>query len=425
MVSTPVTEFERRASSHDLQWRWARSTTVIFAAALIVRLAFVLVQCTPRGFALPPQWDDRHFHAVALNILQGKGVGRADGAPTAWHPPLLYFFVATIYAAFGARPLCVYLANVIALASVPLLVRCIGRRWFGETAGLLSAWLCVLWPPLIYSASRYQKETLVIPLVLASILCWLLAWERKTPQMWLATGLLFALTVLGRPEYAIAALFFGILLAIRLHATPQRAILAGASFAFPIVLLVGGWIARNAYHFGAFVPVSSAGGSVLYRCNHDDAILWQISEPVGGMPVPSAGSNEAERSRLYRSLAIQWIQDNPERWATNALKKLWFLWGPVPHLESVNKLPPYVHYTLTAANVIILIPAYGVLLAGRLFAHRPPIELLLLMLQTSLVALFFWANHRLRAPVDALLIACAAAALVRLFAALRSTAQPA
>jgi len=411
-------------TSDGLLPRWMRSTALLFLAALVVRLAFLVVQAGPSDFALAGYGDDRHYHDVAVNIVEGDGIAWKSGEPTAWHPPLVYFYVAALYAVFGVVPLAVYLANVALLSLAPLLAKRLGSRWFGERIGTLGAWICVAWPPLVFSVSRYQKEALVIPLVLVALLLWSSATRDPRRWKWLLLGLAFAVTALARAEFALGCVLFGGWILLRLRAVPREALIAAVLFALPSVLLIGPWIARNHQQLDAFVPIASGGGYTFYATNHDDALLYKINHPAEGAEYVLGAPNEVERSRRGREQAVEWVRENPGRWARNALVKCWYLWGPVPYLEALDRQPGVVRWLLVAANLALLLPAYLLLVAGSRLGVRRPVELLLFMLQVTVVAVLFWSNHRLRAPLDAPLVLCAVAAVIPVVRSWRSRRAP-
>jgi hypothetical protein len=95
---------------------------------------------------------------------------------------------------------------------------------------------------------------------------------------------------------------------------------------------------RNYRVLGAFVPISTNGGTTLYAANnpHANGLAMQV-EPLPGEV------DEVSRDRVRLRGALAWIVGHPLRWFELALIKATYTWGTSSSIMSVvstDRLPP-------------------------------------------------------------------------------------
>src|SRR5262249_33827389 len=158
--------------------------------ALIPRLVFLAL--------VPDRWqwpDSRYYEEVALSLYDHGSYGlrtlRGPGYPT---------LIAGVYAVFGPHLLALRLTEVaLGVLSVGL-IGMVGTRLFGRGAGLVSAALAALHPVLAFLPTiQYAENTLVLMVVLAFAATFE-AWRRGSLWRWAASGALWGLAMLVRPN---------------------------------------------------------------------------------------------------------------------------------------------------------------------------------------------------------------------------------
>lgn len=182
-----------------------------------------------------------------------------------------------------------------------LLVFLLGRRWFGEKAGLVAAALLAADLTSIEHTGTVMTEPLfVFAAVLAT---WMFSradggpdpgGEKRRRALWLAgSGLALGFAALVRPIAVLAFVPFGVVLALRRRW--RRLVLLLLCFA----VLPAAWLARNYAHYRR-VSFSSIGGYNLFYYN-----AAAMEADRAGIPFPDA------RIRLEEQFAAQLQGDNP------------------------------------------------------------------------------------------------------------------
>src|SRR5262245_50046063 len=167
-----------------------RPALAVFAVALAIRL---LALWAARDAELV--LDEQTYAMRAEALLDGRGfLGsyqswvRHDATkpvdlpqyPGAWQPPGYTVFTAALLGLSGRSLVAVKLGQVLLGSFSVLLVLALGRAWFGERAGLASAWLAALYPNLIAFTHYLWSETLFLFLLLAGLVA--LSRKRLEPE---------------------------------------------------------------------------------------------------------------------------------------------------------------------------------------------------------------------------------------------------
>jgi 4-amino-4-deoxy-L-arabinose transferase-like glycosyltransferase len=298
------------------RWREALSASslalaVIVTVALGLRLAWIAYS----NWRPLPDDDAFRYDWFARNLADGAGFVHLNGEPTAFWPPGYPLLVAPLYRLLGADPLWAQLLNAFLGAGTAPLTFALGRRAFGERAGLLAAGIVALFPSLILFAGVTLSETAFTFFALLAL--WLLVIEQgrgplRAPTLALAGG------VLG-----FAALIRGQALLLPLIALPFWRLASGdwrsAARRFVVVagfalLLVTPWTIRNAIQMNAFVPISTNAGVDLWIGHHDgasgrgqmaDALVYSrpdLDSVAGEVAVNAEGFRQAIRFALEQPL---------------------------------------------------------------------------------------------------------------------------
>jgi hypothetical protein len=244
-------------SPDDLD-RIGRRLALLTLAALIVRLAFVVLEP-----ATHPVGDERTWTDWAVNLCSPRVHFSPLRIHLIFYPPVYPYFLAVLYGLSGTFETARWTQAALGALIVPA-VGLAGARAFSPRSGLWAAAVAALYPDLIWFSVHFWSETLFMVLLWWGIERLLAADAADGLGRAVAAGALWGVAVLTRET----VLYFLPLAALWL-ATPPRVGARGRGAAFLVVSLfvVAPWTYRNWAVFHEFVPVSTAGGQNLFQGN--------------------------------------------------------------------------------------------------------------------------------------------------------------
>lgn len=389
---------------------------VALVTALVLRVSFQL--------ANPPRLsDDRDAYLTLAESVATTGQ-YGWGPPTAFRPPLypLLLVPAVWLGQFvpAATPLGVALLNLAATAATLLIVASVADRTFGSRRASFVAVSILATSPLaiVYSASP-MTETLCGSLVAG--LVWVSVRFRDCPGranalMW---GVIAGLAALCRPTMWVAAAFVWLSLLVGTREW-RRLLLGGAA----MLVVVSPWVVRNLVELGSPVVMTTHGGYTLALGNNADfdrdvvqvgwRVLWErgqqrwIAERQAAFE--RAGlTTELQQDAAHRSDAVEWITQNPTRFAAACWLRLRRFWSPIPLGEQSALMKAIVAVWSIGLFAVATVGAWRT-------RHRDKVALALLLspvVAFTAVHLVYWANARMRLPIEPALALLAAGAVVR------------
>src|SRR5690348_10984 len=172
---------------------WRNSLFWMVAAGFLLRLGAILVLHTYRYRSAEGHFDFGYeMGRIAAAIASGHGFSnpfQAPTGPTAWEPPLYPYLTAGIFHLFGiysyasAFVLLTINSFFSALTAIPIYLT--GKRTFGYTVALWSAWMWAVLPFTMYWSTKWVWETSLSALLLAVIfLCALKLQEAEGARLW-------------------------------------------------------------------------------------------------------------------------------------------------------------------------------------------------------------------------------------------------
>ncbi len=395
-------------------------------------------------YGLPLVVDEGGYVTIADNIAHGNGyrMGWPDGYRTARRPPFFPLMLAGLFKLFGPRGWLGLVFNGALLVAAILLVGA-GAKLLLSMGIQLSAssarWALALVPSLYYFASLVQTEALslfwaavVVVLLLRGLKSISQSDVKRSAVRMAALGLVCGLATLTRPDLAMAAGLIGVFL---LFVLPRRAakslyLLAAFGLCFILPLLI--WIVHNLIWLGAFVPLTTTGGTTFYGAHND--IVWATNRGSWGDPPRLLGSEdwqrlndlgEAHRERELFHMGITWLRSRSlgdivllEGY------KLGRLWIPYEFL---------VHrYMSPLGNILVSVlfmPFWGLALWGlwslvRRRAWAVTFVLLIFPIANTIAALLFYGSARFRVtsyPALAILAAVGLRQVISRLSAMRHT----
>jgi hypothetical protein len=408
----------------------SRETLAMFAAALVLRLAYAWIV---HGPAARPSSDSVTYDQIAWNLARGLGfqLSGADATyPTAFVPPALPWAVSLLYRAVGHSFFAAVVLMCVFGALVPPLLRQLGRSMFGPAVGNWAGWLAVVHPLMVFFSGYVMTESLFSVTLLLALLA-SVAWI-KVPRAGRAfwSGALWGAAALTRPTALpltlVVALWAWKPLGLALASGERRRQIA--LLLLGMVLCVAPWTLRNAASVHAFVPLTTGGGRSLLDANNP--VVWDDDARRGGAIAvlttePWAtrfrGLSEVELDRRAGREAMAFLRARVADWPRNAWAKFARYWrwtaltpstgtwasaqaGLANRLQRLDPLLPW-------SILFFPLAAWG--LARTLRGTRRHFQLLPLWVVTAstLGALVYWGALRLRVPFEPLLTLYAAAGI--------------
>jgi hypothetical protein len=397
-------------------------------------LPAVLILAAALRFLLLLLWlpgltgDEVDYDRLAHSLIDGRGYINPRGDPTSLRPPLYPAFVAAGYALTGGSVQTVrFLQATLDLGTVAL-TYLIGRWLFGRGPGLLAALLIAVNVGTVAATGRLLSETLFTFLLIAAVAVtveWLRAMREGCVQavvpLGIGTGVLLGAATLTRGVLLLYTVPLVVLAAWTrwvhepasdrgpsapaLRKATWRAILV-VPVTFALVLTP--WTLRNYRVHGAFVPVTTQTGIMLYASYNPPKGIFGL-DPRDEVTAAAAQLSEPEASAALVGAAVDSIRTSPGKaLRLEALKVLYFGvpldWEILPFSGAFN--PTYAFIAL-----------WALLYLGIRFRREnlpPTWPAWLPILYLFGMALLFHGSPRYRLPVEPLLALFAAAGLATL-----------
>jgi Dolichyl-phosphate-mannose-protein mannosyltransferase len=353
----------------------------------------------------------RHYEAQAREIEVGEGIlfprhAQAGATGPIARPPGYALFLASVYSGLGRSTQTVQLVQDLLDALSAVVVFLIGELLLGPGVGLGGGLVVALSPHFAHYSNLLLPDEPCVLLVLVGVLC--VAHGRGAGRRlgWHALGgLALGASTWLRPNTLALAAFLGLgLLVLQpwrlawMRATVLASV-AGAVVA-PITL-------RNYLVYGAFVPVSTNMGIVLWegiadaggqrfgafptdrQVARDEARLF--NEPRYRQWWASPDGIARDRFRVRRSLAV--IRENPAWFARAMLARMWsmidYAKAAPPRVAPGSALRTLVRWAQAALTASLgVASALGLAVAGLIAPRR-----------TALLAIVPFAYLVLQAPM--------------------------
>jgi 4-amino-4-deoxy-L-arabinose transferase-like glycosyltransferase len=410
---------------NSLRGKWALPwLTGIVVLALGLRLT-VAVATTSWVFS-----SERHFWAfgyemgqIGASIAMGNGFRWPEwsdypkGELTAWMAPVYPYIMAAAFKMFGlfspqaAIALELFLTSASVLTGVFLYM--LGKRLYNPQVGLLAAFLFSMYPPSIHFSVRNLWETSFFTccLLLVILLFLRLANQPRVKEgIWL--GIALGFTALVNPIIVGAYPFALIWLYLKAEGSRHTAIKAIATVLIVSGLVIAPWLVRNYVVFGQFVFIKSNLGNELYLGNnkyatggHEDTITGRKHMSKVFTEAELAfleQSNEIVRSHFLLRYAVEYIRENPIRFARQTLIRFIRYWTyPKPERGLAAKVSLVIYF------IMLLLAVAGMLLTKM---KEKKIQLILIFLLTLPLPYYFTILRafRYRFPCEPMLLVFAA-----------------
>lgn len=413
-----------RNTLHQMTTR--RWLALIVLLAVGARVAFLIL------FGHTLSLETSGYDAYAVNLLDGRGFTRFDDrSGDSDLPPLYPAFLVGVYTILGRDPIAVAVAQTALDAVTVVLICAIGRRVAGPLTGLLAAAFYGLYPYLLFQNLTVNDTAVFIFLLALGI--WL-AYRVRDSRRWLDTVALGAVFGLGALTKTLIVLVLPLLALWWWRRLGLReAIRLGAIAAAALVIVLTPWSVRNTRLHGAFVLVSTNGGSNLHQGNNacvaDYLARGWDAQWVNCIELAPPELSEVEADRWHRQQAIDWLRENPGEWPRLFWTKLWVLWSPAimpydlppdPYLvdDAVFQFHTPTFEAARIVHVLTFTPLLALGAGGLALAWRNGLEigpLLAVVIAITVAYLIFHPSTRYRVPADPFVFVLSAYALAKVW----------
>lgn len=415
-----------------------RRLTVLALAALaiIVRLAYVLT-LERRIY----WYDGTEYSRLALGLLEHRRYLNEAMRTSAFWPPGYPLFLAAVYWFLGPSVMAIRVAQCALGGLTVAMIFAIARRFLNPPGSYLAAGAMALYPLYIYSAGAVLPITLQTTLIAGTFLLCLRAAETGSIASALGAGLLAGWAALTAPSALPALLLFvpWLVWSRRKNVRPgafgrghgrRREVLTPAlCFLFSLILLPGGWIARNHHALGGFTPISTNGGYNLWLGNYPG-----VTASTGNRPAFKDMESEEERIWLehdderdrdiaYFRAARHYISADQRHFIELTLSKVVYLWNLYPQPMTTDRPRLSFEHLASILSYGLLLPLALAWLLVRVRRDSASVMVLGLFLAFSLVHGVFLSKVRFRLPLDSFVIIYGTGGYLALLGTLRRAAS--
>ncbi|MBI4057171.1 MAG: glycosyltransferase family 39 protein [Elusimicrobia bacterium] len=356
-----------------------------------------------------PQWGPNHtipspdeYARLAQTLLDHGSLLTEEGNFSAHREPAYPAFLALIFLVGRSYRWAQWVQCVLGTVSVGLLFL-LGKQVWDARTGLVAAAIGSLYPQWVYYAGLLYRETWMIFIVLIGLLFLLWSYRHPCTRHYAWSGVVQALGPLTNSAF----LPFGLLMVPGMIAwlhrnSPRRWVWVGV-YLLGFVPLYGVWVARNFYHFHAWVVGVVGGGANLYvyqvvppnlAGTEAQKVISQNDPIIQG----STHLGDMEKDKYFYRQGIRLALRHPLHFLGLCVQRILKLWRLYPYPRD------YAHHyrllkivSLASDGWIIPLGLVGMLLLG--FKKPETLYWYALLFSTSAVYALLWAMIRYRLPM--------------------------
>ncbi|HAI70383.1 MAG TPA: hypothetical protein DCM38_13225, partial [Gammaproteobacteria bacterium] len=369
---------------------------------ILIILAFGLVYSLYLGDNLR-YIDEQDYYEIAEN-LSSQFHYALDQETTAFRPPG-YPILLSVFLFIGADIFHLRMLNFIFLSLTLILLFEMLKTAYSQRAAIISAFLVIGYPVLLYTASTLYPQ--IFGSFLFILFLFLLIRETTSNIQYLTLGIIYAILVLTIP---IFLLLLPIIVIWMISSKKQIKVQYLLIFCITLSALIGSWTLRNYLVFDRFILLSSNAGINLLLGNSEktQAHLGTLTD-ISKYLKESNNMSEVEKNAYYTSEAIHFMLINPLKTTKLYVEKFVHYFNYTNRLNTVSEK--------SKMRDLVMLFTYGTLLflfCTRLFlfpwypVSRFEMLLLLLYFGSGLAYAIFFTRIRFRLPFDFLLISMVA-----------------
>jgi len=398
-----------------------RAAVVVALAAILPRLVVLLAE---RGNILSAYTEKSD--TFAQTYVKTGTFGFIPGVPSANTQPLYGYFLIPLYWIFGRHWLVVGLAQIAVATVTALLVYAIGQRLLPRYAAL-AAIVATLNPYLIWHDVHVNREILDQVVLAGVVLSAIVAVTRRSPWLFVLTGALCGVAILGNSRLSALPVLIAIYVAWRL---PAQRVVAVVAILVASFVVVSPWLVRNDVSVGCFAVTTD--GRALWKANNANTYRvlahggWIDDVPQKGFPPTPQDAyehwlqtgqiepvNECRQMTDFEHKTFVFWRHHPGEKAKLMAQATWLLWDPRSHeTQGRSGKGTWRDTARRVVEPLYMIPIYALAIVGLFFAARwfAALAVLLLAYNTA-AAMAFAGTTRYRVSFDFLLVLLAIYAL--------------
>lgn len=206
------------------------------------------------------------YHGLARALARGEGFNTTD-VPWGYA-----YYVALFYRLFGEHPLYPILGQVIANATLPLLLFAIVRALTNSRTATLAALIAGIFSFNTVYASTLMSDSICNVIFLVAVLCFFRAHASGSLGLFAVSGLVAGIAAQFRPNLVllpgVVAVVYVVIGRLKPAATRAqggtRALWVAMAFLLASIVPLVPWVVRNYQLAGVFLPTSSHGAIQLW-----------------------------------------------------------------------------------------------------------------------------------------------------------------
>jgi hypothetical protein len=355
------------AAERALRPDWRDSFFWMVAIGFLLRLGAILVLHTYRYRSAEGHFDFGYeMGRIAASIASGHGFSnpfQTPTGPTAWEPPLYPYLTAGIFKLFGiysytsAFVLLTINSFFSALTAIPIYL--IGKRTFGYTVALWSAWMWAVLPFTMYWSTKWVWETSLSALLLAVIFLLALKLQKGDGwRVWAAFGALWGVAALNNPSLLSFLPVSLLWVWYRRRKLGSTSLPGMAATLVVMAALVTPWITRNYSVFGKFIFIRDNFGSELRLGNGpgaDGTWMWYL-HPTQNVLQMRGFQRLGELAYIAerKQEALTFIAQDPARFVGLSTKRFVYFWAGLPRSSKIAALAPIKNSLFLASSILAL-----------------------------------------------------------------------
>jgi 4-amino-4-deoxy-L-arabinose transferase-like glycosyltransferase/Tfp pilus assembly protein PilF len=420
-------------------WQKNKWPLLIGVLAFLVRLIYLLELSRHPGFSVP-MVDEKWHWEWAHEILQKSFWGE----DAYFRAPLYPYFLALLAWITGSSIFWTKLLQSLVCIGTAFFLYRLADRLFGRTTALVAGLMYAFYGPFLFYETMF-----LIPVVFLFLLVWgmyrLVAYrESMSFKTWLATGLVFGLAAVSRPNVLLVIPF--LMLWLFFIGSKTRAV--WTRIKVPLALAVGviaviiPVTVRNAVVTGDFILISSQGGVNFYLGNNeyanglsmlmpevdmtDESLTWRQFIPLTKAAAEKETGRElspAEQSAFWTRKALNFIRNNPGKFLELVWRKTVYLLNGFENSDNFDiyyeRIKSRLYSLLLWKSPVffpfgILLPLtlVGVYVRRKEFSRLLPLYMFIIAYAPSIILFLVTARHRL--PLVPFMLIIAAAGVVKL-----------
>ena len=239
----------------------------VLVVAFIVRLGFVLLMDPGKYYFS----DTRHFDNAANSLLDGNGFGEKYN-----RAPLYPVIMAGVYAVFGNSFLAMRIFEVFISIALIVLLYLIALRIFDKKTAILAAAIAAVFPHFILLPGILYSTNVFALFLAGSVILLLIAEEKNSKLLLLASGLTAGLATLTIPSFFFMFPFWLTWIFFRSQQKIFSRIANVVIFVSIFSITLAPWTIRNYHVYGRFTLVRPIPNTALPNLDDLDAQKKEI-----------------------------------------------------------------------------------------------------------------------------------------------------